>query len=282
VTLSYRRVGEGADVVLIHGLAANHAFWNLPVLLPLIREHAVTVYDLRGHGGSSMPPAGYTVAHMAEDLAALLDHLGIARAHLVGHSYGGVVALRYAASHPGRVASLTIADARVRALQPHQRLRDWPDWRSAQKRLQELGLVVGEDEPEVGLRLLEALADPEWRARHRQNGGGRSLFVPFGKWGDSSARRWLELLERTSIKREIMGDLALTLEELEGIAAPTLAIYGERSRTLQSCFGLQTRLPRCKTVIVPEVGHFYPLIRPRFFVECVLQFLAGVEAEEPC
>jgi pimeloyl-ACP methyl ester carboxylesterase len=94
VALNYRSAGEGSDVMLIHGLAANHAFWRLDALLPLARRHRVTVFDLRGHGYSSAARSGYTTADMAGDLCALLDQLDIAQAHLVGHSYGGVVGLQ--------------------------------------------------------------------------------------------------------------------------------------------------------------------------------------------
>ena len=55
-------------------MAANHAFWNLNLLLPLAREYRVTTYDLRGHGYSEMPPRGYTSADFAEDLVGLPNY----------------------------------------------------------------------------------------------------------------------------------------------------------------------------------------------------------------
>ena len=129
-------------MVFIHGMAASHGFWHLNVLLPLARRFRVTLYDQRGHGSSSLPPSGYTTAELAEDLRQLLDALEVPRAHLVGHSLGGAVALHLAAQHPDRVASLVVADTRVRALQPVQRPSDWPHWGSVKARLAELGLEL--------------------------------------------------------------------------------------------------------------------------------------------
>src|SRR5688572_7791222 len=101
VTIHYRRIpAEGADLVLVHGLATSLTFWYTRIVPLFARDHCVTVYDLRGHGHSEMPSSGYTTADMAEDLHELLQHLDVRQAHLVGHSYGGAVALHYAILHP--------------------------------------------------------------------------------------------------------------------------------------------------------------------------------------
>jgi pimeloyl-ACP methyl ester carboxylesterase len=274
VSINYRTVGEGEDVVAIHGIAANHAFWRIDVLLPLARDHRVTVYDLRGHGRSGMPSRGYTSADMAKDLHHLLTHLKISKAHLVGHSVGGVVALHYAVLHPERVASLIVADSRVRALQPTQCASDWPNWKTANKRLEELGLSIPEDEPDSGIWFLERLASPEWREA-RQGLEGTPLSIPFGGWngGQATAERWLELLCNTTARKDLTSVAGLTQERLSEIKHPILAVFGARSAVLPSLRGLQALLPQCKTVIVPRAGHFYPLTRPRLFVNIVRRFL---------
>lgn len=280
VSINHRRMGEGGDVVLIHGLAANHAFWHGEVLLPLARDYRVTVYDLRGHGYSEMPPHGYTSADMAEDLHHLLNHLDIRRVHLIGHSFGGVVALHYAVLHPERVSSLTIADSRVRALQPTQRPRDWPNWEKAKKRLGELGFFIPADETESGFWLLERLASPQWR-RERQKLEGSPLFVPFSGWngGNRSAERWLELLNTSTARHDLTSSAGLTLNKLSNIQEPTLAIYGENSPLMPSFQGLRDHLANCKTAIVPGAGHFYPLTQPKFFVAMVKGFLEEVDLQ---
>lgn len=278
--LSYRRVGSGDDLVLIHGLAANHAFWHLDVLLPLAREWHATVFDLRGHGHSTMPKSGYTSADLAEDLRQLLDHLQIERAHLVGHSLGGVVALHFATLWPERVRSLTVADSRVRALQPSQRPADWPNWRVAKQRFAEVGLDVPDDVSDWGIWLLEQLASPEWRAA-RDRLAGTALFIPFSRWGggNRSAERWLELLNQTTARRDFAEVAGLTREALAGLSCPLLAMYGEKSTTLPSLAGLESLVPDCRSVVVPEAGHFFPLSCSELFVATVREFLRSVPSE---
>lgn len=278
VVLNCWSVGEGEDIVLIHGLAANHAFWRLDVLLSFAKGHRVTIYDQRGHGYSEMPPDGYTSGDMAEDLHCLLRHHGISQAHLIGHSLGGVVALHYASVHPERVSSLTIADSRVRAFQPNNYATDWPHWETATKKLKEIGLPVREEEAEAGLWLLEQIATPEWQVA-RDKLKGSQLFVPFGGWngGNKAADRWLKLMNTTTARQGLTSLAGLTVEKLSTIQTPTLALYGEHSPTLQSMRGLTKYLPHCKSVIVPGKGHFFPLTQPKLFVDIVSEFLNSLE-----
>jgi pimeloyl-ACP methyl ester carboxylesterase len=277
VVINWRRVGSGDDIVLVHGLAANHAFWNLQLLLPLARNYSVTTYDLRGHGYSQMTESGYTSKDMARDLAGLMDSLGIERAHLVGHSYGGVIALHCAVMYPERVSSVTLKDTRLRALQPTQRLVDWPDWQQAKAKLSSVGIEIDEFEDEVGVTLLEKLASPQWREKRQQH-QRQPLFVPFSGWasGNRSATRWLKLLETTTVRRDIQDIAGLTQDAIATLTMPMLAIYGEHSRCLRTLEALPQVLPGLVTRVIPEVGHFYPLIKPRIAASMLLEFLDGL------
>ena len=92
---------------LIHSLAMDRAFWR-PVAERL--DAAVLLYDCTGHGRSAKPAGPYSVEGFADDLAALLDHLGWPRALVAGASMGGCVALAFAARHAQRVAALGLVD----------------------------------------------------------------------------------------------------------------------------------------------------------------------------
>mgnify|MGYP005853931541 CR=1 FL=1 len=276
--IHYHQVGEGEDIIFVHGLAANHAFWNFRLLMPLAEHYRITAYDLRGHGYSGMPDSGYSSDVLAEDLIGLMDCLGIRNAHLVGHSYGGVVVMHCAARHPDRVLSLTIQDSRIRALQPHQRLRDWPNWRQAQAKLLEYGINIDENAEEIGVQLLEQFAKPEWRENRERLAQG-PLFGPFSGWsaGKRSAQKWLKLLETTTARQDIQLEAGLNMEALKRIHQPTLAIYGQHSRCLKTYKRLNTVLPNCMTHLLPGVGHFYPLIKPVVVSELILAFLRSME-----
>src|SRR3712207_3517403 len=93
VRTHYQQLGEGPDVVLVHGLGANLAFWYLGAAPLIATDHRVTAYDLRGHGLTARTPSGYSTGQLAADLMAVLDRLKIERTTLIGHSYGAAIAL---------------------------------------------------------------------------------------------------------------------------------------------------------------------------------------------
>lgn len=106
----YESVGDGPVVVLTHGLGGNHAVWwrQVPVLADAWR---VVTWDQRGFGNSTRATGRVGPEPAVGDLLALLDHLGVERAHLVGQSMGGWVVMGFALRHPGRTASLVVADS---------------------------------------------------------------------------------------------------------------------------------------------------------------------------
>lgn len=276
INIHYQRWGNGPDIVMIHGLATNLAFWYFSVIPALIKDFRITAYDLRGHGKSEMPPRDYSLAYMAFDLYALMDHLGLRQAHLVGHSFGGEVALYYATLYPERVMSLTLADARVRRLQPVHQLKDWPHWRAAQRDLEALGISISEDEPEVGHRLLEEFAHLVWQSAGHPSGRGAEFLIPFsiGRWGGKrTAQRLLWLFRTTTAQEDFRALVGLTEDKIRQIQQPVLAIYGETSRCLPTLHRLQKTLPNCQVVMVPGAGHFHPVEKPRPFVQSLRAFL---------
>lgn len=114
VKIRYTVQGDGEPVVLVHGFTASiETNWGAPgIIAALAPEFKVIAMDARGHGKSDKPhdPAAYG-AKMAEDVIRLLDHLGIAQAHLVGYSMGGGIVLQVLTSHPERVHSAVLGGA---------------------------------------------------------------------------------------------------------------------------------------------------------------------------
>lgn len=103
---------KGPAIVCVHGLTANHTCWASVADL-LSPAHRLIAYDLRGRGESDKPEKGYSLALHNEDLEGLLDHFGLKRAVLVGHSLGAHIALRFAATHPERVCKLVLVDGGI-------------------------------------------------------------------------------------------------------------------------------------------------------------------------
>ncbi len=100
--------GNGPPLVLIRGFASTIESWN-GIAEDLARDHRIVLLDNRGVGRSSTPAGTYSVAVMADDVAAVLNATGIASAHVVGTSMGGMIAQELAIAHPGRVRSLVLA-----------------------------------------------------------------------------------------------------------------------------------------------------------------------------
>jgi lipase len=108
--LAVWRWGRGPRVVLApHGITANHVSWRL-IAEQLGTDVTLLAPDLRGRGDSGTLPGPYSMAAHADDLMAVLDHLGIERAMVAGHSMGGFVAVKTALRHPDRVTSLLLID----------------------------------------------------------------------------------------------------------------------------------------------------------------------------
>jgi pimeloyl-ACP methyl ester carboxylesterase len=111
VKIHYIMAGSGEPVILIHGLDSSAEInWNLNgVIAELSKDHQVVALDMPGHGRSDKPPGEDAYGrHIVEDVIQLMDRLKIEKAHIVGYSLGGMVALKFIAMHPDRTLSGTL------------------------------------------------------------------------------------------------------------------------------------------------------------------------------
>lgn len=280
--IHYQCMGEGPYLVLVHGLGANLAFWYMGLARAFSSDYTIVAYDLRGHGRSTASRSGYTLPEMAADLARLLDHLGVDKAHLVGHSYGARVALAHAIANPDRLLTLTVADTQVRSVQPQTRLRDWPHWPVWKRQLTEMGHSSLPDDEEV--ITFELLARFNQLSNSFTSGSlQRTKRAPSLKRRDMGARgaaRWKSLLTTTDAREELADETGLVPARIKTIETPTLAIYGEFSHCLESGHRLNEIIPDCELSIVPGAGHFHPAVKPRRFAAELRRFLAAHDDRE--
>ena len=107
VDLWYRLTGEGEPVVQIHGAGFGH--YNFDPATPELSKHFQVVdYDMRGYGASDRPLQHYDMEVWADDLAGLMDALGIDQAHVHGTSMGGMIAIVFAGKYPERTTSVVL------------------------------------------------------------------------------------------------------------------------------------------------------------------------------
>ncbi|HLI49286.1 MAG TPA: alpha/beta hydrolase, partial [Chthonomonas sp.] len=109
IDLYYGDYGQGTALVFAHGVGGNHASWYQQIAF-FSRWYRVIAIDQRGFGNSHDTPDGPGAAAFVDDLAALLDHLGIERAILVAQSMGGGTCLGFALRYPERTLALVMAD----------------------------------------------------------------------------------------------------------------------------------------------------------------------------
>jgi len=124
INLYYETHGDGPPLILLHGgLGSGETFG--PVLTQLAKRHQVTAVDLQGHGRTADIDRPIDVRLMADDIAALIDHLGLKKPDLVGYSLGGGVALHTAAKYPAKVRRLVAVSANIRpdAIYPEMRVQ---------------------------------------------------------------------------------------------------------------------------------------------------------------
>jgi pimeloyl-ACP methyl ester carboxylesterase len=151
--------------------------------------------------------------------------------------------------------------------------------------------VSNTDDPEMGYRFLEALAEstvngeralPE-RVGMVREGRPMARFSPFGlsRGRNTTAERWLRLLRTTSARGDFTAPAGLTVDSVREVRQPTLAIFGEQSHCLVSYRKLRKTIPNCQGILVPGAGHFHPVVRPLFFARAVSRFIEGVNPATP-
>lgn len=229
----------GGCLLLSHGFAATSAMWRHNVAA-LSADRTVITWDQRGHGNSSAPldPNRYGHRVCVEDMAALLDAVGVPRAVLVGMSLGGYLSLAFHLDHPDRVAGLVLVDTGPGYRSERSRQR-WNEWALRRAAAIEREGTVGTDSPEVTT------------ARHRDV---RGLAL--------AARHVLTQHDDRVIR------------SLGEITVPTLVVVGADDTEFLSAADYLTRqIPTARKCPVPEAGHAANLDQPAVFNAAVLAFL---------
>lgn len=231
---------SGSRVVMLHGLLlGNVATWYFTAAPVLAERHRVLLYDLRGHGRSEVPASGYDLTTMAADLEALLDDGPV---DLIGHSYGGLVALRFALDHPGRVRRLVLVDTPLPPTAPAE-------------------IAAFLDRPADEM---VAALPPELQAAVA---GGRR-----------QARKLIEHLVRLATQTTLLADLQATSPfddaELATLTAQLHLIYGTDSAVAGSGAHLHTVVPGARLVSLPG-GHYLHLDDPAALTAALVEAIDG-------
>ncbi len=253
--LYYEATGGGPAVILMHAGIADHTMWDAQVG-PFSERYRVVRYDLRGFGRSSTPETDYA-PH--DDLRALLAHLDIERAAVVGVSMSGGIAVDFALAHP----------AMLWALVPVAAGMDGYDW-SADEALQRFG---AEEKAAVEAGDIDRAVD--LNVRLWVDGPGRGPKQVDHAVREKVRRMQLAIFERGEPAGRPVPLEPLAVTRLEDVRAPTLAIVGgQDARALIEITDLiARRVPGAQKSVIKHTAHVPNMERPDEFNRLVLDFL---------
>jgi pimeloyl-ACP methyl ester carboxylesterase len=259
----YQQAGSGPDVVLIHGVTGDLSIWFLcEAMSVLSRAFRVTAHDLRGHGYSDVTPTGYTSADQAGDLVAVMDALEIERASLVGHSFGGVIAMHAAVLYPERVDSLVLSDPSFPALRHLEDLSRWGHWQNFREEAAQAGVTLSDEHWYDLRRFFDQVLDLD----------GDRLLRFRQAVGLPGFNRLLRLAH-TTCGDDAKSVAGLTAELIQSVNRPVLALFGEHSPFLATADYLGRHLDHCVNRLVSRAKHRAPEENGPEFVRLVREFL---------
>lgn len=264
VDTHYQQSGAGPDVVLVHAFTSNLSVWMMTGIVEALDRYRVTMYDLRGHGASSVPPDHYSSADMVDDLIQVCDLLEIDSAYLVGHSYGGVIAMHAASLHPSRVKGVVLSDTYfpgLRHLEPDMGQADV--WQELRDTLRKAEVEIGESVDFA--KLFRVVRD--FDAAQRE--------VVKKELGPAGAR-WLAQVGQmadTTAGSEMFEEAGLTAERIAAVRQPVAALYDEFSPFDATCKFLGEHLADCQMDMVPKAKHLAPVQNAADFVRLIKKHL---------
>jgi pimeloyl-ACP methyl ester carboxylesterase len=254
-SIAYRRAGDGPPLVLLHGFLCDSRAWRRQ-LTDLSDEFTVVAWDAPGAGGSSDPPDPFTITNWAHSLAAFLDAHGIERGHLLGLSWGGVLAQEFYRLYPTRVLRLILADTYA----------GWKGSLGESAAQERLARCVRESSlpPEefvarwVPKEFFTEGASPELKEEMS------SVVQTFHPTGFRLMARALADTDTTKL--------------LPSIAVPTLLLWGDGDRRSPLSVADQFRLaiPNARLEVIPSAGHVSNMEQPERFNFHVRQFCDGL------
>jgi len=262
-------IGSGErPFVLVHGFTGSSDDFreHLPALASLGRT---VVFDQRGHGGSTNTgeASSYTFAQLVADLHALLGALAIERCDLLGHSMGGMVALRFALAHPDRVASLVLMDTAARA----------PD-RLLRAPMAAGGAIARQD----GMTALAELLRARAREDPNRPPASRRLEAEMGEevFWERQRRRYAAMdPEAFASLGVLLADQEPVTHRLGEIRCPTRIIVGEQDVPfLGPSEELLRGIAGAVWTVVPDAAHSPQMENPGAWFAAIREHLSGVRS----
>jgi pimeloyl-ACP methyl ester carboxylesterase len=264
VTLYVEEAGRGFPVLFVHEFAGDHRSWE-PQVRALSRRYRCITYNARGYPPSGVPPdpAAYSQARAVADAVAVLDGLGVDRAHVVGLSMGGFATLHLGLRHPDRARSLVVAACGYGAP---------PEKRDA---FREESIVIADAfAAEGAAAVAERYAVGPARVQF-QNKDPRGWAEFAAQLAEHSAQGSALTMRGVQAERPSLYDLT---DELRALEVPTLIVSGDEDEgCLEPSLMLKRTIPTAGLAVLPKTGHTCNLEEPDAFNRLLERFFADVE-----
>jgi proline iminopeptidase len=276
--LYYRDVGDGRPVVVIHGGPDFDHRYLLPELDLLCDEVRLIYYDQRGRGRSAagVRPEDVTIASEVADLERLRRHLRLASIALLGHSWGGLLAMEYATRHPDRVSHLILMNTAPAAAADWQVLRDHLRRLRTPKELEQLAAIAATD----AFRSGEIQAEKAYYRLHFRPALTAELIEPVverlrGHLDAADVRLARAIEDRLYDETASSADYDL-LPRLRTLPVPTLVLHGEQDFIpVTLATHIAESIPGAVLTVLPRCRHFAYLEVPEQVREHVAAVLAA-------
>ena len=267
VKLHVETVGSGTPVVFVHEYAGDYRSWE-PQLRHFCRQHRCVTYSQRGYPPSDVPsdPARYSQDIARDDVIAVMDALGVDKAHVVGHSMGGYTALHVGIRYPGRCLSVTAAGC------------GWGSSADAGKReaMKALAAETGKMFADEGIVSAAAkYADaPMRQAFKNKDPRGWSEFARM--LSEHSAEGHARTMLNLQLKRPTLWEME---GELKQFSVPLLVIVGdEDDLCLDGSLFIKRTAPTAALLVVPRAGHTINSEEPAAVNAALAEFFSAAEA----
>jgi pimeloyl-ACP methyl ester carboxylesterase len=263
-TIAYDTAGDGAPVVLMHAGVGDRRLWD-GQMDAFSARHRVVRLDMRGFGESAIPGMPFSYV---DDLRALLDHLGIERAAVVGNSFGGRVSLDFALEHPERLTALVLVDSALSGWEGSAFLDEFDEE-------EETLLDGGQIDAAVELNLRTWLDGPEREAAPV----APDVRARVAEMQRSSFETLVRAYEGSPEPGPVTWADPPAATRLGEVSAPTLVIVGARDQPDFRAISarLAAEIPGAESVEL-ETAHLPALERPDEFNRIVLDFLSRAAA----
>ena len=265
IDLYYESTGEGTPLLFVHEFAGDHRSWE-PQVRHFSRQYRVITFNARGYPPSSVPdqPSSYSQARAVRDIACVMDHAGIQKAHIAGLSMGGFATLHFGLTYPERALSLCVAGCGYGA-EPSKRDQFRAEGMASANLLLEKGMQAFVDHYKLGPTRVQFLRDDPrgFEEFARQ-------FAEHSALGSANTQLGVQR-ERPSLY-----DLK---DKLAKLTVPTLILNGDEDwPCLQPGLMLKETIPTAALCVIPNCGHTINLEQPTAFNDALESLLSRTDS----